>query len=90
MAHLPGVHVPAVFADLSTSRVITQEFIHGVKVSDVEAIEGAGLDREEIARNALRALIKQLPVDGFFHADPHPGNLSWTSTPVCSRSSTWA
>ena len=75
MAHLPGVHVPAVFADLSTSRVIAQEFIHGVKVSDVEAIEGAGLDREEIARNALRALIKQLPVDGFFHADPHPGNL---------------
>ena len=75
MAHLPGVHVPAVYAELSTSKVITQEFIHGVKVSDVEAIEKAGLDREEIARNALRALIKQLPVDGFFHADPHPGNL---------------
>ena len=75
MANLPGVHVPAVYAELSTSKVITQEFIQGVKVSDVEAIEGAGLDREEIARNALRALIKQLPVDGFFHADPHPGNL---------------
>ena len=75
MSHLPGVHVPAVYTDLSTSTVITQEFIHGVKVSDVEAIEQAGLDREEIARNALRALIKQLPVDGFFHADPHPGNL---------------
>ncbi len=75
MARLPGVHVPAVYGDLSTSTVITQEFIHGVKVSDVEAIERAGLDRDEIARNALRALIKQLPVDGFFHADPHPGNL---------------
>ena len=75
MANLPGVHVPAVYTDLSTSKVITQEFIHGVKVSDVRAIEQAGLDREEIARNALRALIKQLPVDGFFHADPHPGNL---------------
>ena len=46
-----------------------------MKVSDVEAIERAGLDRDEIARNALRALVKQLPVDGFFHADPHPGNL---------------
>ena len=44
-------------------------------MSDVEALDRAGLDREEIARNALRALIKQLPVDGFFHADPHPGNL---------------
>ena len=75
MQNVPGVHVPAVFTDFSTSTVITQEFIKGVKVSDVEAIEQAGLDREEIARNALRALIKQLPVDGFFHADPHPGNL---------------
>jgi ubiquinone biosynthesis protein len=75
MANLPGVHVPAVYPELSTSKLITQEFIRGVKVSDVQAIEDAGLDREEIARNALRALIKQLPVDGFFHADPHPGNL---------------
>ena len=72
---LPGVHVAAIFGNLSTSKVLTQEFIHGVKVSDVEAIEQAGLDREELARNALRALIKQLPIDGFFHADPHPGNL---------------
>jgi ubiquinone biosynthesis protein len=55
--------------------VITQEFVVGVKVSDIESMERAGLDREVIARNALRALIKQLPVDGFFHADPHPGNL---------------
>jgi ubiquinone biosynthesis protein len=75
MANLPGVHVPAVYPELSTSKLITQEFVRGVKVSDVRAIEEAGLDREEIARNALRALIKQLPVDGFFHADPHPGNL---------------
>lgn len=72
---LPGVHVPVVFTELSTSTVITEEFVQGVKISDVEAIERAGLDREEIARNALRALVKQLPVDGFFHADPHPGNL---------------
>jgi ubiquinone biosynthesis protein len=75
MEGLPGIHVPVIYTSLSTSKIITQEFIEGVKVSDVEAIEAAGLDREEIARNALRALIKQLPVDGFFHADPHPGNL---------------
>jgi ubiquinone biosynthesis protein len=75
MEGLPGVHVPHIYVDLSTSKVITQEFVVGVKVSDVEAMERAGLDREVIARNALRALIKQLPVDGFFHADPHPGNL---------------
>ena len=75
MEGLPGIHVPVIYTDLSTAKIITQEFVEGVKVSDVEAISAAGLDREEIARNALRALIKQLPVDGFFHADPHPGNL---------------
>jgi ubiquinone biosynthesis protein len=75
MKTLPGIHVPAIYTDLSTSKIITQEFVKGVKVSDVEAIERAGLDRDEIARNALRALVKQLPIDGFFHADPHPGNL---------------
>ncbi len=75
MEGLPGIHVPIIYTELSTSKIITQEFVEGVKVSDVESIEAAGLDREEIARNALRALIKQLPVDGFFHADPHPGNL---------------
>ena len=75
MEGLPGIHVPVIYTELSTSKIITQEFVEGVKVSDVESIQAAGLDREEIARNALRALIKQLPVDGFFHADPHPGNL---------------
>jgi ubiquinone biosynthesis protein len=75
MEGLPGIHVPVIYTDLSTSKIITQEFVEGVKVSDVESIAAAGLDREAIARNALRALIKQLPVDGFFHADPHPGNL---------------
>ena len=75
MQGLPGVHVPSIYGDLSTSKVITQEFVKGVKASDVESIQAAGLDCDLIARNALRALIKQLPVDGFFHADPHPGNL---------------
>jgi ubiquinone biosynthesis protein len=75
MQALPGVHVPLIFEDLSTSKMITQEFVKGVKASDVASLRAAGLDTDEIARNALRALIKQLPVDGFFHADPHPGNL---------------
>ena len=75
MHSLPGVHVPAIYPELSTSKMIIHEFVNGVKVSDVEAIQNAGLDSDEIAINALRALIKQLPVDGFFHADPHPGNL---------------
>ena len=75
MAGLPGIHVPTIYTELSTTKIITQEFIKGVKVSDVAAMDEAGLDKAEIARNALRALIKQLILDGFFHADPHPGNL---------------
>jgi ubiquinone biosynthesis protein len=63
------------YPELSTSRILTMEFIRGVKISDIAAIEGAGLARETVARNALRAVIKQLLIDGFFHADPHPGNI---------------
>ena len=75
MAELPGVHVPIIYPELSTSRVLTMEYIRGVKISDVEKIDEAGIDREKLAINTLRALVKQLLIDGFFHADPHPGNI---------------
>jgi ubiquinone biosynthesis protein len=51
------------------------EFLQGVKISNVQAIEAAGLERQDIGVTILRALVKQLLVDGFFHADPHPGNV---------------
>jgi ubiquinone biosynthesis protein len=75
MANIPGVHLPVVYPNLSTSRVLTMEFVQGVKITDLDAIDAAGLDRSLIATNALRIYIKQLLIDGFFHADPHPGNL---------------
>ena len=75
MARLEGVHIPTIYPELSTSRVLTMEFIQGVKISDVAAVEAADLEREVVARNALQAVIKQLLIDGFFHADPHPGNV---------------
>ena len=75
MAGLEGVHIPRMYPELSTSRVLTMEFIRGVKISDIAAIEAAGLAREVVAGRALRAVIKQLLIDGFFHADPHPGNV---------------
>lgn len=75
MSELPGVHVPVLHRELSSRRVLTQEFISGVKISNVDAIDAAGLDRAVIGENALRAAIKMLLIDGFFHADPHPGNL---------------
>ena len=51
------------------------EFIRGVKLTDMEAIDAAHLDRKALAEATLRAMIKQLLVDGFFHGDPHPGNV---------------
>ncbi len=75
LSTIKGVHVPTVYRDYSTSRVLTMEFIEGVKISNLEAIDEAGLDREKLAGVALRSLVKQLLIDGFFHADPHPGNV---------------
>ena len=75
LADIEGVHIPTVERSLSTRRVLTQEFISGVKISDVEAMKAAGLDLAAVGNSALRAAIKMLLIDGFFHADPHPGNL---------------
>jgi ubiquinone biosynthesis protein len=75
MASCPGIHIPRIYMDYSTTRVLTMEYVKGVKISNLEAIDAANLDRQVLATNTLRALIKQLMIDGFFHADPHPGNL---------------
>jgi ubiquinone biosynthesis protein len=75
MAQIEGVRVPEVDGARSARRVLTMEFIRGVKINDVAAMEAAGIDRDDVARRLLRAVIKQILVDGFFHADPHPGNV---------------
>lgn len=75
LAGVPKAHVPQVYTEYSTGKIITMEFVRGVKINQIAAIEAAGLDKAEIASTALRALIKMLLIDGFFHADPHPGNV---------------
>ncbi len=75
LAGIPSARVPHIYTELSTSKVLTLEFIQGVKINNIAAIDAAGLDRRELARTALRAVIKMLMIDGFFHADPHPGNV---------------
>ena len=72
---MEGIHVPRVYLDLSTGRVITLEFVRGVKATNLAALDAAGVDRDLVARRFLRAMIKQVLVDGFFHGDPHPGNI---------------
>lgn len=75
MREMPCIHVPAMFPELSAKRVMTQEFVKGVKITAVEKLDAAGVNRQELARDFLHAMIKQVLFDGFFHADPHPGNI---------------
>jgi ubiquinone biosynthesis protein len=70
-----SVQIPRVFRDLTTSRVITLERIRGMKVTDIAALDEAGLDRHDLAQRAARIVAKMVFEDGFFHADPHPGNF---------------
>jgi len=70
------VNVPRVYWRYATSRVITLEYMPGIKVSQYEALDAAGVDRKAIARYGAQAYLHQLLNNGFFHADPHPGNLA--------------
>jgi len=75
LAGIEGVHIPEIIRPLSSRRVITMEFIDGVSATRCDEIVAAGLDPVAIADAAVRASIKMLLIDGFFHADPHPGNV---------------
>jgi len=70
------VKVPRVYWRYATSRVITLEYVPGIKVSQYDALDAAGVDRKAIARYGAQAYLHQLLNNGFFHADPHPGNLA--------------
>jgi predicted unusual protein kinase regulating ubiquinone biosynthesis (AarF/ABC1/UbiB family) len=71
----PGVLVPAVVRDLSTRRVLVMEYAPGVRVTDVEGLRAIGVDPAAVARQLLDLFCEQILVHGFFHADPHPGNI---------------
>ncbi len=72
---IEGIRVPGVIYELSSSGVLTLEFIPGVKSTNTAAIDAAGLDREILADRVVSAAVKMLMIDGFFHGDPHPGNV---------------
>jgi ubiquinone biosynthesis protein len=67
--------VPAPVDDYTTSRVLTMEHIHGRKITSLGPLARAELDSKVLAEDLFRAYLKQILVDGFFHADPHPGNV---------------
>jgi len=71
----PDIHVPEVYWEYSAERVIVMERLRGRKINDLEALDEAGLDRREIAAKNVRLMLEQIFAHGFFHADPHPGNV---------------
>ena len=75
MARFPEVHIPTIYGDLSSQRVITMEFVKGIKISKADELREVGFDTTELGTVFIRAIIKQVLVDGFFHGDPHPGNI---------------
>lgn len=70
-----GVHVPRVVWNRTSRRVLTLEDVTAIKITDYEGITSAGISRAEVADRLLATYLKQIFEDGFFHADPHPGNL---------------
>lgn len=68
-------HVPEVYPDHCTSRVLCMEFIDGVRVDDLDGLRRLGINPEDVAERGAKILLTQIFRHGFFHADPHPGNL---------------
>ncbi|MBW1798769.1 MAG: AarF/ABC1/UbiB kinase family protein [Deltaproteobacteria bacterium] len=71
----PTIYIPRVYREFTTARVLTMEYIDGIKGSDIEKLDKEGLDRCILARQGFDLIMKQIFVHGFFHADPHPGNI---------------
>jgi predicted unusual protein kinase regulating ubiquinone biosynthesis (AarF/ABC1/UbiB family) len=69
------IKIPKVFDDYTTPRVMTMEFVESFKLTDMAAVEGAGLDKKAVAKKTADAFLFQILNTGYFHCDPHPGNL---------------
>ncbi len=71
----PTVRFPAPYAEFSTGRVLTMDWLEGLPIADPQQLVAAGFDQEEIARRGATVFLDMIFRDGFYHADPHPGNL---------------
>lgn len=71
----PDIHIPSTYARYCTSKILTMEFIDGTKLNDVYESNSEEYDKKLLAKNVLESYLQQLFIDGFFHGDPHPGNI---------------
>jgi ubiquinone biosynthesis protein len=69
------IYVPKIYWDYSTRRLLVMERIQGIKIDDLDGLEAAGYDRQRLSGYAADFALKEILIDGFFHADPHPGNM---------------
>ncbi|MCD4752656.1 MAG: hypothetical protein K8R40_06265 [Anaerolineaceae bacterium] len=75
MEKFDDITVPRIYWEFTTKRILTMEAIDGIKINDIENINALDLDRKKVARVFIHSIVHQAFIDGFFHADPHPGNL---------------
>lgn len=71
----PAVHIPRVYPEFSSRRVLTMEFVEGIKLADTQRLAAASIDLEEVARRGAEMYMAMIFTHGYYHADPHPGNL---------------
>ncbi|MDP2168438.1 MAG: AarF/UbiB family protein [Thermodesulfovibrionales bacterium] len=71
----PDVYIPKVYPEFLSEKVLVMERIEGVRIDDIAGIEARGLDRKRLAKIGIGSYFKMILEDGFFHADPHPGNI---------------
>ncbi|MEP6800794.1 MAG: AarF/UbiB family protein [Acidobacteriota bacterium] len=79
LAEFPSLFVPQPIADYSTVRLLTMEYVDGCKITDLAPVVRLELDGARLADELFRAYLKQILIEGFFHADPHPGNVFITT-----------
>jgi ubiquinone biosynthesis protein len=75
LANNPVIHIPRVYWETTTESVLTLERIQGIKINDLAALDVAGIDRAQLADRAARLVLQMILENGFYHADPHPGNF---------------
>ncbi|AES72722.2 ABC transporter-like protein [Medicago truncatula] len=70
------VKVPSIYWDYTTPQILTMEYVPGIKINKIQALDQLGVDRARLGRYAVESFLEQILSHGFFHADPHPGNIA--------------
>lgn len=73
---LDYVKVPSIYWEYTTPQVLTMEYVPGIKINRIQALDQLGVDRQKLSRYAVESYLEQILSHGFFHADPHPGNIA--------------